>query len=224
MQQQPLRGPIPRSIWKDIIQDKFIEFTKLFAAMEPSYDHRDEAKEFYGGFSLVRKDHVSAHKPLRSETDWTRVFDMWSSGISLLFDHRKDELTAYREFMVTFFRDVPDDPNSAIRLDHEIREQYAKNPFRLDDHGHLQCLVVSSILRNRPTPPSSFGKRPAPGGSTNAPPKKKPAGAFCLNWNGGICDSDPCAFGRRHGTCSQCGERHRAKDQPQCATEFNENR
>ncbi|KAJ6632135.1 hypothetical protein B0H10DRAFT_1937825 [Mycena sp. CBHHK59/15] len=38
VQQQPLRDPIPHSIWKDIIQDKFIVFTKLFTTMELSYD------------------------------------------------------------------------------------------------------------------------------------------------------------------------------------------
>jgi hypothetical protein len=223
MQQQPLRDPIPRSIWKDILQDKFISFPKLFATMEPGYDHRDDAKEFHGGFSLVQKDQISARKPLRSETDWIRVFDAWSAAVSLLFDHRNDELTNYREFMVSFFRDVPDDPNTAIRLDNDVREQYAKNPFRLDDQGRLQRLVMSSVIRNRPSPSSSLGKRPSSSAPSGTPPPRKKMAAICLNWNAGLCD-DPCPYGRRHGSCSQCGEKHRAKDQPDCSSEFHQNR
>ena len=39
MQQQQLEEPIPRSIWRDIIQDRFVNFEKLYASMDLGYDH-----------------------------------------------------------------------------------------------------------------------------------------------------------------------------------------
>ncbi|KAJ7208695.1 hypothetical protein C8J57DRAFT_1098946 [Mycena rebaudengoi] len=225
MQQQSLCDPVPRSIWKEIIQDKFILFPKLFAAMEPGYDHRDEPKEFHGGFSLIRKDQVLARKPLRSESDWTRVFDAWAAATGLLFVHRAEELQTYRGIIVGLFRDVPDDPASTIRLDNDIRELYAKSPFHLGDESRINRAVMASVLRHRASPPTSLGKRPATATPTGGSPsaKKKPT-AICLNWNGGSCDADPCAYGRRHGACSECGDKHRAKDQLECATAYNQAR
>ncbi|KAJ7271669.1 hypothetical protein C8J57DRAFT_1179712 [Mycena rebaudengoi] len=161
MQQQPLHDPIPRSIWKDVLQDKFISFPKLFATMEPGYDHRDEAKEFHGGFSLVRKDHITARKPVTSESDWTRVFDAWSSAVTVVFAHRVEELSIYRGFVVALFRDVPDDPGSTIRIDNEIRDLYAKNPFHLDDETRLNRLVMASLRNRLTSSTTSLGKRSA---------------------------------------------------------------
>ncbi|KAJ7279669.1 hypothetical protein C8J57DRAFT_1175511 [Mycena rebaudengoi] len=227
MQQQPLHDPIPRSIWKDVLQDKFISFPKLFATMEPGYDHRDEAKEFHGGFSLVRKDHITARKPVTSESDWTRVFDAWSSAVTVVFAHRVGELSTYRAFVVALFRDVPDDPGSTIRIDNEIRDLYAKNPFHLDDETRLNRLVMASLRNRLTSSTTSLGKRPAtspPFASAPSPAKKKLTTAVCLNWNGGSCEGDPCAYGRRHGCCSECGERHRAKDHPECADAYNQTR
>ncbi|KAJ6607223.1 hypothetical protein B0H10DRAFT_1956479 [Mycena sp. CBHHK59/15] len=83
---------------------------------------------------------------------------------------------------------------------------------------------MASVLRSRSVPSSSFGKRPAnstvPG---KLPPKQKQA-ALCLNWNGGACESYPCAYGRKHGSCSECGERHKARDRPECAAAYNQAR
>jgi len=63
MQFQPLDQPLPWSIWKLIIQDQYVNFKKLFAVTDPSYDHNDEAKDFGNGFALVKKDYAIAKSP-----------------------------------------------------------------------------------------------------------------------------------------------------------------
>jgi hypothetical protein len=95
MQIQPLDQPLPRSIWKLIVQDQYVNFEKLFAATDPGYDHHDEAKDFGNGFVLVKKDHTTAKKPLRGEADWSRVFNAWRDGTLLLYPHRRDKLQGY---------------------------------------------------------------------------------------------------------------------------------
>jgi hypothetical protein len=60
LQIQPLHDPIPRSIWKAIAQDQYVDFEKLHASMDRGYDHNDEPCEFAGGFALVKKDASSA--------------------------------------------------------------------------------------------------------------------------------------------------------------------
>src|SRR5271163_1046520 len=39
----------------------------------------------------------------------------------------------------------------------------------------------------------------------------------CQNWSLGIC-LDPCPNNRKHGICSECRGRHKARDQPACFT------
>ena len=73
MQQQPMPDPLPRSIWKDIILDRYVDFEKLFASMDRGYDHDDEPKDFGSGYSSIKKEHFHAKKPVQTEADWTRV-------------------------------------------------------------------------------------------------------------------------------------------------------
>ncbi|KAJ7239884.1 hypothetical protein C8J57DRAFT_1245700 [Mycena rebaudengoi] len=60
MQLQVLVDPLARTIWRLIIQDHFVDFEKLYAALGVGYDHQDEPKEFAGGYALIKKEHFSA--------------------------------------------------------------------------------------------------------------------------------------------------------------------
>jgi len=84
MQQQQLDEPIPRSIWRDIIQDRFVNFEKLYASMDLGYDHQDELKDFLGGYAIVKKDQASAKRSVQTEAEWIRVFGAWMAGVTLL--------------------------------------------------------------------------------------------------------------------------------------------
>ncbi|EPT01669.1 hypothetical protein FOMPIDRAFT_1048561 [Fomitopsis schrenkii] len=53
MQQQVWRYPLPRSIWKDIVADKFVAFDRIFATMEVGYSQDDDSKVIAPGISLV---------------------------------------------------------------------------------------------------------------------------------------------------------------------------
>ena len=58
MRGQEIAQPLPRSIWKSIIEDRYVDFEKLFAAMDPGYDPYDIPRDFAGGFALIKKDNT----------------------------------------------------------------------------------------------------------------------------------------------------------------------
>jgi hypothetical protein len=213
MQQQVLDEPIPRTLWRDIIQDRFVNFEKLHASMELGYDHQDELKDFHGGFAIVKKDQIQAKRAVRSEAEWIRVFGAWEAGVVLLYPHRASELLKYRKIVMDLFRAIPSQPGIAIRFDMDVRDRYAKHPFRMDDRSHLDIPLFSQMLFSSSSGPSN--KRPSVTSSSMSSSKR--ATVPCLNWNKGFCqDSDLCPNRRLHGKCSECGGNHRAKDNSEC--------
>lgn len=208
MQRQRLDEPIPRSIWKEIIQDRFVNFHKLYAAMEPGYDHQDELKDFHGGYALVRKDHAVAKKPVLTEAEWSRVFGTWEVGVGLLFPHRKEELRNYTKIVRDLFRAVPANPLVAINFDIDVRGRYAKEPFLMDDRTQVNIPLFAQMFNSAQT----AVKRSAPSSMSYNP---KRINDLCINWNFDNCQ-EPCPGRRKHGDCSECGGRHRAKDVPSC--------
>jgi hypothetical protein len=218
LQQAILTEPLSRATWKDILADKFIPFDKLHAVLDPSYDHHDEGKVVFGEFSLVKKDLLNARKPVVTESHWTRCFSAWAAGVALLYPHRSMELAAYGRTIASFFQDVAHSPQIVILLDIDIRTRYAKAPFSLDNTLIIQTMSVSRLLKS--TRPFSSSKRSADIGFDVPVAKRHSAGPICINWNHGRCESDPCPNGRRHGVCSECGEKHRSRDKPSCFSAF----
>ena len=212
MQVQLLADPIPRSIWCLVIQDHFVDFKKLFASMDKGYDHNDEPRDFGGGYALVKKEQASAKRPLRSESEWARVFGAWSSAVGLVYHHRSSELQGYQRMVTDLFRTVLHDPLIAIGFDVEARDRYAKSPFRLDDRTQLNVPLLAHMFQG--SSPSSK-KRSNPMASSSSP--SKCSSVPCRNWNMGICEA-PCPNGRRHGVCCECEGQHQAKDEPVCNT------
>ena len=45
----------------------YVNFEKLYATMDQTYNHQDDSKDFVGGFALVWKDVVSSKKMVRTE-------------------------------------------------------------------------------------------------------------------------------------------------------------
>ena len=212
MQRQPLSDPLPRSIWKEIILDKYVDFEKLFASMDRGYDHDDDPKDFGGGYSIVKKDHYRAKKSVQTESEWTRVARAWKQGVELLYPHRKAELTTYMEIIEELFRAAPRTPSVAICVDVEARDSYAKHPYRMDDRNRLHSSILAQMFQ---APSSQFinpGKRRgSPLSSSN-----KKSQTICRNWNLGFCNDDECPYQRTHGLCYECGGNHRAKDHDEC--------
>ncbi|KAJ3764831.1 hypothetical protein FB446DRAFT_656076, partial [Lentinula raphanica] len=207
--------PLPRTIWRLIIKDEYVSFEKLLAGIDPAYDHQDEGRDFGGGYTLVKTDHLSAKKPVVSESDWNRAFDAWKNGVLQAYPHCADELSNYGQGISNLFRNFAHDPSIPIRADHEVRERYHKSPFRLDDGNRVQAAVMALVHR---TSVGSRSKCPLDS-SFSGRSSKRSSGAICLNWNGARCD-DPCVNGRRHGTCSICQGKHRAFDSADCKPEF----
>jgi hypothetical protein len=220
MQRQPIPEPLPRSIWKDIVLDKYVDFEKLHAGMDRGYDHDDEPKDFGSGYSIVKKDHYRAKKPVQSESDWIRVARCWKQGVELLYPHRKSELTTYMEIIDELFRAAPRSPSVAICIDVEARDRYAKRPYRMDDRNQLQSSILAQMFRATPSTSSNLGKRR---GSSPPAPGKKPY-TICRNWNLGYCNDDECPYQRTHGLCYECGGSHRAKDRDECLEKFRRRR
>jgi len=135
MRAQNISRTLPCLIWKLIIEDQYVEFTKLFASMDPGYDSNDDPKDFGGGYALVKKDHLSAKRAVCTESDWIQVFSAWESGVTILYPHRKDELLGYRHQVDNIFRAAPEDPLAAIDFDVEAWQHYEKCPFHMDDYN-----------------------------------------------------------------------------------------
>jgi hypothetical protein len=208
MQQQQLDVPIPHGLWKDIIQDRFVNFEKLFASMDVGYDHSEVPKDFHAGFVLVKKDQLVAKKALKSDGDWMRVFCAWETAVGLIYTHRVHELQRYKKQVMEMFQSDPDNPLAGIRFDAEVRERYAKNPFHMDDRNRTNTYMFSHMLR-------TSSKRPGSIKSSQSNPKRP--SAICDNWNLGKCP-DLCKWQRKHGVCSECGGKHQAQDNEACKT------
>ncbi|KAF9501189.1 hypothetical protein BDN71DRAFT_1479744 [Pleurotus eryngii] len=206
-----MHEPIARSIWCDIIQDKYVNFEKLYASILPGYDHRDEAKEFVSGYAIIKKDSVNVRRPLSDEADWIRVFGAWEAAVIMVYPHRKDELVLYHRYISDLFHAIPS-PLTTIRLDAEVRERYARLPFRLDDRTKMDIPLYVQIFRGSPLA-TAKNKRPLATNSPTSPSKR--TSSVCLNWNFSNC-ADPCPNKRRHGICSECGDKHRARDVDEC--------
>lgn len=214
VQLQPLTDPIPRSIWRKIIQDQYVDFEKLFASMDAHYNHDDEPKELPGGYALVKKDQLSARRVVHSEADWIRIFSAWESGVIMVYPHRVSELQVYRRAVMDLFRAAPSTPQVAIRFDVDVRDRYSKSFFRLDDRGQLNIPLMAQMFRPNSSSATST-KRSAPSGSTPAPSKR--VTIPCENWNLGNCE-EPCENRRKHGICSECGGQHKEREQEKCYT------
>ncbi|KAJ3832275.1 hypothetical protein F5878DRAFT_548414 [Lentinula raphanica] len=199
----------------DLFQNEYVSFEKLLAGIDPSYDHQDEGKDFGAGYTLVKTDHLSAKKPVTTESDWNRAFGAWKNGVLQAYPHRESELSSYESGISNLFRNFAHDPSIPIRADHEVRERYHKSPFRLDDSNRTQAAVMALVHR---TSTGTRTKRLSDSNSSSRPSKRS-GGAICLNWNSARCD-DPCINGRRHGTCSVCRGKHRAYESTECKTEF----
>jgi len=212
MRAQDLEQPLARSVWRSIIEDRYVDFEKLFATMDPGYDPNDDAKDFAGGFALVKKESVSAKRSIHTESEWNRVFAAWKDGVTLLYPHRETELRGYLKIVGDVFRAAPRDPHAAINFDAEVRKRYEQSPYRLDDRNQVQLPLLTQMFQAGAR--ASAGKRGSGPPSTSSTPSKRSA-TVCYNWNLGFCE-DPCPNRRKHGACSECGGQHRAKDIDSC--------
>lgn len=210
------RDPPSRAIWKDIILDKYVNFEKLYAALEPSFDHNDEIKDFGGGLGLVKTDQYNAKKKVGTESEWTRVYHSWAGAVKEVYAHRSDELDRYELLIREIFESERGDPGIAIRTDIIMRQKYAHQPYHLDarEYMHLPLFAeVMASVRTRQKPP--LAKRLADSSPAGPSIPFKRSAAACENWSFGQC-SDPCPNGRKHGLCCECLEAHRAQDSPEC--------
>ncbi|KAM5540367.1 hypothetical protein V8D89_005825 [Ganoderma adspersum] len=180
LQLAKLDDPLPKAIWRDILADKYVNFEKVYAAIDSGFDHDDDAKDFAGGYVLLKKDQANARKAVESETDWTRVFDAWASAVKLVYRHRGAELDAYKRLILKLFRARRSEPHVAILIDHDVREDYAKSPFHLDDRAHSDVPLFTHLVSSSPSQ-ASTGKRPGSLMARIAPAKR--ATVVCENWN-----------------------------------------
>jgi hypothetical protein len=212
----PVGDPLPRTIWRKILLDHFVDFEKLFASMDKGYDHHDDPKDFGGGYALVKKDQAFSRRTLRSEADWTRVFGAWSGGVAFFFPHREVELREYRAIVMDLFRAAPANPLVAISFDVHVRDKYSKKPFHLGDRDQLNFPLLTQMLSPAPSAAPRGNKRVASSQPVASGSNQKRADIPCRNWSLGTCKSEVCPNRRKHGVCCVCGEGHRAKDSESC--------
>ncbi len=207
---RPMRDPLPSSVWKLIVRDEYVDFEKLHAGLDPSYDQNDDIKRLQGDYSIIKTDSISSKKKIVSETEWSRVFRAWSSGVTAVYPHRSKELEEYEVIISEIFHSWPSRPTVAIQTDSTVRKNYAKSPFRLDDRQRIQVPILSQF--SAVIEPSSTPKRSSTMAS-GSPTKRQTVP--CENWSLGKC-TDPCMYRRKHDICCKCQGNHRARDMPEC--------
>ena len=215
--------PIANSIWKLIILDKYVDFEKLYVTLDPDYNPNDEAKDLGDTFTLLEKNSVSSKRSVITEAEWMRLYDVWVCGVLHFYPHRRSELSSYRELIVSMFR-ATTSALPAIRYDHDSRERYSRQPYRLDSSKDVIPLPLLSQLLSQvasPAPSSSGGKRRS---SNSQEGPRKRSETICRNWNLGNCEVDPCRYSHRHNECCECGGSHRAKDKGDCLAALNHRR
>ncbi|KAG6881850.1 hypothetical protein C0993_012649, partial [Termitomyces sp. T159_Od127] len=161
-QLQRVKDPISRAMWKLVIMDQYVDFEKLYATLDKAYDHNDEPKDFMAGFSLVKKDHAVARRPILSESDWSRTFDAWMAAVIVFYPHHETELSSYRGHILDFFRSLPGAASVAIQFDRDARDRYARKPFRMDDYNELHVPLLSQLLSASASASGSNLKRSIP--------------------------------------------------------------
>lgn len=146
MQSQPLQDPIPRSLWRKILQDEFVDFECLYGSTDWNYSHQDDHEEFTGGSVLARKKQIYSRKFIRMEAEWTRIFSAWEAGVLLLYPHRLQELQKYCRTIIDLFRATPFKPSVAIYFDIDARDRYARSLYHLDDREQLQAPLLVQLF------------------------------------------------------------------------------
>ncbi|KAG6863889.1 hypothetical protein C0991_002306 [Blastosporella zonata] len=171
---QSVKDPVSQGIWKLIILDQFVNFTKLYATFNPSYDHNDNPRDFGHDFVLIKKDQINQRRTIASQSDWSRCFDAWAEGVVLFYPHRQDELRVYREEVIDIFRQGFHSVSVAIDFDIDAHNCYANQPFCLNDVVKLQKMYTDQVIK------SSQASRPTFSSYPNFTPKKKPT-TICQN-------------------------------------------
>jgi hypothetical protein len=103
MQSHPIATPLPRPVWRRIIQDRYIPFDKLFAAIDRTKDGEDEHQVVIGSITFIESDRFSARKLVVSEADWSRVYAAWEAAVIRAYPHRKTKLSNYRDLVTNHF-------------------------------------------------------------------------------------------------------------------------
>ena len=220
-QGRKVQEPIANSIWKLIILDKYVDFEKLYATLDPDYNPNDEANDLNDKFTLLEKNSIGSKRSVLTEAEWMRLFDIWAGATLHFYPHRKAELTSYRELIVNMFRATVS-PYPAIRYDRDSRERYSRQPYRLDSSKDVLPLpLLSQLLSFSQNSSPSGGKRRS---ADSQEGRRKRSETICQNWNLGACEGDACHYGRRHNVCSECGEPHPAKDKANCYAALNRRR
>jgi hypothetical protein len=211
---QAFSDPLPQSLLRLIIKDKYVDFDKIHAALNGFNFFHDESKDFGSEFKLVRKEHSIRSLPVTSESQWLRVFEAWLAPLLKIYPHRQDELSFYKAHIQELFRVTPNDALLGIRVDKEARQKAANTPFDLGASENLRLITLKEML-------TTSKKRPAPSSSSGftGQSSSKRMDTPCLLWNDDKC-SDPCPNNRKHGICSECGEAHRACENTSCITKF----
>ena len=221
-QGRKVQEPVANSIWRLVILDKYVDFEKLYATLDPGYNPNDEAKELNDKFTLLEKNSISSKRSVLTEAEWMRLYDVWVGALLHFYPHRKDELSSYRELIISMFRATAS-PFPAIKYDRDSRERYSRQPYRLDNSKDVLPFPLLSQLLSYVQPSStSSSDNKRSGGGQDGPRKRSET--ICQNWNLGVCEGDTCRYHRRHNQCSECDEHHRAKDRSECYLALNRRR
>lgn len=194
------RPPLPDEHWKRILSGKEIDFEKLWA---------DEISSRPGSSNPVAG---TSSGTVRTDSDWSNVWGVYSDAVLFLMPDRKRELERYGRHMRLKFKTTKSEFHAnVIAYDATVRKRVARQ-------GNLMLSDFEEFSDIRDELLTSYGI--GTGGNDKAAGKSKSAkrgksSEICRNFNKGHCDQTDRKCNYRH-VCSICNSlEHAAKQCPQ---------
>ena len=131
---------------------------------------RNEAKELSDHFTLLEKNlnSITSKHTVLTEAEWMHLYDVWVDAVLHFYPHRKAELSSYCDLIVNMFRTTLS-PLLAIKYDHDSRERYSRQPYRLDSSKDVLPFPLLSQLLSYAT--SSHREKRKAGDNPEGPKK-----------------------------------------------------
>ena len=153
-QGQKVLEPVANSIWRLVILDKYIDFEKLYATLDPGYNPNDEAEELNEKFTLLEKGSIGSKRSVTTEAEWMCLYDVWAGAVLQFYPHRKDELSSFRDLIINIFQ-ATSSPLPAIKYDCDSREDTPTNliaSIAVRTCFHSLCSLSCSLMSCRLLP------------------------------------------------------------------------
>lgn len=130
----------PQSMWRDIIQNGFIEYDKLLSASSSITGDPTEIKRV--GEVELHTHSLKITRHVTDKLDWTEAFTTWANAVKFAFPFREKEIEDYGSHILKLFRGTGERYHSTVfDYDRAVRTRVARsNSLRYCDFSEFADL------------------------------------------------------------------------------------